>query len=192
MGDFGRLAPKSAPCHANNAIPGELEGCVADAVLLECRAGAVELEAVELGDEPLLAPQGVHLEAFDDGVDLGSWQVEGVAEVEEVALEVGAGGRGRSEAGYEGGQGTQGPAARVSSAHVFDRADIEQVEALGSLEHALETAMLDDLGEIEEGPGDGGDRYGVVGGVVGVRKAADAMQPYALMTVPVARGGDVK
>ena len=99
MGDFGRLSLESAPCHAKDAIAGELEGCVADAILLECRPGAMELEAVELDGEPLLAPKGIDLEALDDGVDLGSGQIEGVAEVDEVALEVRSGGRGRSEAG---------------------------------------------------------------------------------------------
>src|SRR5215210_4376719 len=61
---------------------------VAFAVLLE--GVAVDAVAVELDDEPLLAPDGVDLIAGDALVDLRTWEAVAVDEAEELVLEDGA------------------------------------------------------------------------------------------------------
>src|SRR3954452_5156762 len=50
------LLGEPPPGDAHHAVAGHLEGRVTLAIALECAAVAVELPAVELGDEPLIRP----------------------------------------------------------------------------------------------------------------------------------------
>jgi hypothetical protein len=63
LGDRGRRAVEAPRGDSQHPVAGQLQIRIARAVALERATGAVELEAVELDDQPLARPQRVDLEA---------------------------------------------------------------------------------------------------------------------------------
>ncbi len=97
-GDHGnhrvRRVDELSPGEAQHRVAVEMEVGVAGAVLLERLTRAVEGEAVDLHDEPLLGPQGVDLVAVNKLVGPWSLQPGVLDEPEERPLRLGSGARG--------------------------------------------------------------------------------------------------
>jgi hypothetical protein len=155
-----------APGDADDAPAVRHKRAVAGAVLLEVPPGGVDAVAVELGHEARLEPDGVDLGAvvFPADVDAvvrpGAGEPVGVEEGEERDLEVAPG---------------DGPAdlvavlqdllecGRPSSSRMARDEGVEGVRAreasdLRLGDRALEVPRSEDLGQVEQGPGDRGDR----------------------------------
>src|SRR5690606_31259575 len=78
------------PGHAQDVQAEAVEVCIAAAVVLEAVARGVELEAVDLDDESLPAPEEVHLLARDPDVQLRARESRLPDEREEALLGLGA------------------------------------------------------------------------------------------------------
>jgi hypothetical protein len=134
---------------------------------------AVVLAAVELDNDPLVAPQAVDRPGPDGRVAL--WQLNAAADQEpaKAPLELALG---RPPAGDVGVQrGAQFGAARVATAQRELRVGGAQVVMeLGLGQRAKERALLISGGEVEEGAGDGGGgKPAVLGGVAGAQPPED-------------------
>jgi len=76
---------------AEDGVAGELERFGLSPIVLERAAGPMEGEAVQLNDQALLWPEGVHLEVEDAGVRDRGRKAGVAAELEELLLQRGAG-----------------------------------------------------------------------------------------------------
>jgi hypothetical protein len=142
-----------------NTVAGELQGCVPCPIMLERAAGAMELVSIELDDEARLGPDGVDLEATDHVIDERRGQTVLATEIDELSLELGAGEGSRESLRLDGRcEGTDAAASITPRADVIDRPKVEQPQALGLPHRSLELMTGNDLGDVEQCPGDGGDR----------------------------------
>jgi hypothetical protein len=90
-----------------------------------------------------------------------------VTEIEKATLQLRSGQRCRAAVVVQ--QRTEGlgaPPAMASLDHVVDGSHVDQLEALSVLEGALKLGGGEDLGEVEEGVSDGGNRDRVTQGAV--------------------------
>jgi len=123
---------------------------------------AVEGEAVQFDNEALVGPEGVDLEIEDGCVEHGRRQLVRAAERREFVLE------GRTRAGRstkladEAADWSECVAARAAGTGSFQRTELEQVEAVGLLEDALEDVFINYVGKIEESAGDRRDRDAIL------------------------------
>src|SRR3954451_10193636 len=86
--DVCRLLREPPPGDPYHPVAGRLKHGVALAVPFECPAVAVELPTVELDDEALRRPEGIHEVALHEYVARRRRQVERAAQVEEASLEL--------------------------------------------------------------------------------------------------------
>ena len=157
-----------APGDPGDAVPGDEERAVAVPVLLERRARPVGGESVELGDEPVVGPEAVDLlrvrMEVDRGVDPRAREAVCVEEGEEAELELVfrdvATDVAASQEGAEGG----GPLARrVARDQGIEGGGTAEAADLRLRRRPFEVVGADDRGEVEEGPGGGGDGDSVCG-----------------------------
>jgi hypothetical protein len=129
---------------------------VALAIALERRARAVMAPAVELGDQPVVRPQRIHLVAGDDRVGERPHDAVAVAQGDERRLEVAAGMRRPARE-----QSLQGSRTRPPRADGEHRRDVEQAAVLGGLDRPGERRGADRSGEVGERARDVRDRDAV-------------------------------
>ena len=116
----------------------ELATGVATSVLLEPGARAVKAPAVRFHDQAGVGPEEVGVVAEDAHVDLRLGQAGLPDEGEELALELGAGPGDRVGDLGQGGPQSLRRAARRAVEEVLDGAAVEELEALGRLEHGAQ------------------------------------------------------
>ena len=122
-------------------------------------AGEVGLRAVELERQLGLGPGDVDLEAGHAGVELGLRQAVVETEPLEPALrlaaeEVGLGAIG----GQDAMEAVAPPAAGHARLDLLQRTEVEDAQLLRAGDRPGEPALVEDVGEVDEGPGDRGDR----------------------------------
>src|SRR4051794_39746166 len=84
----GGMVDQPAPGDPDHAVAGDLQRRVPFAIVLEGAAPVMELPAVELDDQPLRRPHGVHEVALDEHVAGRERQAGRAAQVEETGLEL--------------------------------------------------------------------------------------------------------
>jgi hypothetical protein len=133
----------------------------------------MELEAVELHDQPPVEPHRVHLVSGDVEIHDRRRKPGLVTEVEKIPLELRPGRRRAVTVAVEHApQRSQRMAPATALHQPLDRGHVEQPQALCLLEGAREAALIDDLGEVEQRPGDGGHRDAVEhGALTGMQRA---------------------
>jgi hypothetical protein len=120
---------------SEHSVAGELELGVPLAVPLEGSAVAVEGVSVELDDQSLRGPHGVHFHARHDHVEAGQGEVGPSTELQEPAFELGAGDRRRVEAfGDHGTQSAHATTTAIVIAGSGDGPGVEKLKALGLLQ----------------------------------------------------------
>jgi hypothetical protein len=148
------------------------QALVAAAIVLEGSARGVGGAAVGLDDQPPVAPEEVGLGVASAGerdpdVDLRPGEAGTVAEGEEGFLEVVAGDPFADVVVAEDGAQHRRSATAVRARQDgIERGRVEQPPDFGLVARAFQLAAVDDVGEVEQGPGDGGAGDGVVGGDV--------------------------
>lgn len=141
------------------AIAAERQLRVADAVSLEGLARAVKRVSVQLDYELGLPPHSVHLQPGHQGIDGRRWQALLAAQVEEAKLQIRARSRwGRARLAEDRAQHAQTMATAAAQPQLLQRADVEQLAALGLLEGAFDAPRRQNLREVEECAGERGRR----------------------------------
>jgi hypothetical protein len=122
---------------------------------------------VDLDDEPFVGPEQVHLDEFvgclNTGIDERGWEVGGLDVREDLVLEVALRARASVRVGFEGSLQD----AEVSAWRAGHRGSgglfAEAVAERGLVDHVGELVLGQDVGEVDEGAGHGGDRDAAVG-----------------------------
>jgi hypothetical protein len=130
-GDKGRVVGELAPGQAEDLVARVLEVQVLGAVALEYAASSVPAPAVQLDNEALLGPVGVDIDPLDEHVRLRFGEVVVAAEIEEVALPIGASIWGASVIGNEGNQLAEASMAVASADEPVEHAEVEELLAVG-------------------------------------------------------------
>jgi len=129
-------------------------------VALERLAMAVERVAVGLDDQPLRPPDEVRLQVAlargDPDGDRWAWQAVFAAQLEEGFLQLAFGEGGLVGLLQRSPQPARSEAAVGSVKHVVDGPDVEEPEDLGLLDGPLHAPIVQHLGEVQQGAGDGG------------------------------------
>jgi len=129
-------------------------------------------EAVELDDQASVGPEGVDFRAEEGDVGRGKREPVLAAELGEAAFEWGASGGCPLRVIQEVLDFAEAAPAVASLADLLEFRQAEQAEAVGLFEGPLELALVDEVGEVEEGARDGGDwDDGVGSAVVGIESA---------------------
>src|SRR4051812_18236659 len=169
-----RLALEPSPGEPDHPVAGDEQRGVAGTVALEGGARlAVELVAVELRDQSFAGPQRVDGEPGDGDVYRRHRHAVAVAEREKSRLEHRPGvDQRRAPVGEEVAEHLEAVPAVAARAGGLQRHEVEQPQPLRFVEGPLDVARPNDLREVEERAGDGGDRDAVVdGAVVRVQRA---------------------
>ena len=147
--------------------------------------------AVDLGHERGVRPVEVDLEAVQERVDSRGRQAFAAAELQEAALQLAAGGPGVGPVQDDGPPQPGGAAAPgVGREHRIDRDQVEQPQALGLVDGAVDIALREALGQVEQGAGRGGHGDRTAGGGLGVREAPGPVDAQTGSPGPAADPGD--
>lgn len=150
----------------DDAVASGLKHRIASSIPLEGGPVVVEGKAVQLNDQLLMGPEGVDLEACNRGVGNRSGQALFLTEHDEAVLQWRAGRHRLPGSRDQTLHWPQGAAPGVTGTDVLDRADLEQAQPVRLLKGALVGLLVDDLGQVEEGASNGGDRDSVYYGTV--------------------------
>lgn len=165
-GEQRRLTVEASMSDPDDAVAGGLKRRIASSVALEGGSMLMKREAVQLDDQLLMGPEDVDLEAGNRGVGNRLWQALFLTEHDEAVLQWRAGRHRLPDSRDQTPHWAEGAAPGVAGADVLDRADLEQVQPVRLLKGALVGLPIDDLGQVEEGAGNGGNRYPVDHGTV--------------------------
>src|SRR3954465_498729 len=162
-----REPPSGDPYHP---VAGGLKHGVALAVSFECAAVAVELPTVELDDEALRRPEGIHEVALHEYVARRRRQVERAAQVEEASLELAPRIGDHARPVLEQGHEVLEPAAAVAVlAGRFDGPQVEEPPPRGGVPGSRETMGVR-LRKVKQRPRDARDRDVVPNRPLGLRQ----------------------
>jgi len=121
----------------------------------------VKGKAVELDDQPLFGPERIDLISEDLSVGRGWRQEMSSTEGSKAILERGAGCDRSMRFDQESTDRLQRSTAVALFADRLHLAQAQEFEPVGLLPSPLEATLIDGLGEVEEGSGNGGDRNAV-------------------------------
>jgi hypothetical protein len=141
-----------------NPIASCNEGGVPSAVPLEGGAVMVVGKAVELDNEALLGPHDIDLEAEHGRIYRRGLKSVLATKADEEVLQCRAGEIGDVGFGEEAANGPQCPAAKAQLADLLNLAQAEEPESVGLFPRGSEALEIHHFREVEERPGDGGDR----------------------------------
>jgi hypothetical protein len=161
---------------------------VSCAVVLERPAVAVGGVAVGFDDQPRLRPGGGDLVAGEFDADRRAGDPVAPAEGEQVVFEVGPRALRRFPRQC---QHAGAAAARIAFNYCLQGGQVEVAAVLGLVDGALERLGWQDVGEVEQGAGDGGDRDVVPNDVSSAASRPDRCTRMALCFARPARTGTV-
>ena len=177
---------------AGHLDPDELQILLAQAVALEGPVRAMSGVGVKFYDEAILRPIDVKLEARLDEVGRGARQARPQNRCEEAPLELRARERGRLVERDRPPQPSPAMMPPRPLEQILHRAEVELLQLFAALQHPLQLVGPEGSGEIEQGPGDRGERNSLGRSAVLLPQPARAVDANRQPLPAGNRAGDVK